>query len=884
MDQAKQPRFGQRKKPYFWIGACGFLAFSALALQQAPNPDPGRSLSYANLDWWLYPIETNAAKRLPAIDADLNAVAISSTGQIWVAGNGGLVIHSENSGRSWRRAGSDTVIEPSLSQFSIGVPTVQAAEPPKNPKADNPVQQSTIQQSPGSKDPYYSPPPAANQAEQKAFTPPAAPKEYASLPVEDYIGISMNAANDGSSVVMVQSRDANMYKTGDSGKTWSVVSFMEGRGVGPEDRQGLQFVFVGKKGQIKTSADGGKTWIQRTQGEQAEDLKSAAYRRSPAPWYYVTWLLWLLPIIPALVKLRERPSADPEAAKSIANVFVSDRPLRKGDVDAMDLGAVARGLARFLRNENTQAPLTIAINGEWGTGKSSLMNLLQAELVEAKFRPIWFNAWHHQSEDSLLAALLENVRLQAMPPWWSPEGIRLRFRIQVERGFRNLLPVLLALGVLAFCIGSFYSGSDVGFIAALSGVVGLLQGKDTGSAHTVGSVLTIVPSVLGVLYTLAKRLKAFAANPASLLVDSGGSVKELEDHAGFRQRFAIEFGEVTRAMGERSMIIFIDDLDRCRPDQVTQVLEAVNFLVSSGECYVILGIARPKVEKCVGLSFSQIAVEMAASGDTDAKDERSIRMLYARHYLDKLINIEVPLSAPTKDQALTMLTVEPRRQNDLTKANERLERFGKRLGLPLAAAIASLLFVFYTGQRFGNEVRTELTKQMKQPAPSSPSKPAAGPAQGNPPAPEVRAATIQPAYQSDWRSFDFSWFVLALPLAAFAWAFKLAVQAPPELQDSPEFTEAIALWAPVLNEALRTPRALKRFLNRVRFYSMRQPQDEKGQTKIPDCHLVALAAKQHCGDAANASLEKHEKRFGSLALSAEQKALFDQMSHGFQAN
>ena len=95
--------------------------------------------------------------------------------------------------------------------------------------------------------------------------------------------------------------------------------------------------------------------------------------------------------------------------------MVSDRALESASEDVLSFNAIALGLSRFLRNENTKPPLTIAITGEWGTGKSSLMNLLRADLRSYKFRPVWYNAWHHQKEEHILASLLENIILQAVP-------------------------------------------------------------------------------------------------------------------------------------------------------------------------------------------------------------------------------------------------------------------------------------------------------------------------------------------------------------------------------------------------------------------------------------------------------------------------------------
>ena len=48
---------------------------------------------------------------------------------------------------------------------------------------------------------------------------------------------------------------------------------------------------------------------------------------------------------------------------SIAEEGVSDRHLSWHDPDLLGFKAIARGLSRLLRNENTEPPLTIAVTG-----------------------------------------------------------------------------------------------------------------------------------------------------------------------------------------------------------------------------------------------------------------------------------------------------------------------------------------------------------------------------------------------------------------------------------------------------------------------------------------------------------------------------------------
>src|SRR6185312_9380309 len=87
----------------------------------------------------------------------------------------------------------------------------------------------------------------------------------------------------------------------------------------------------------------------------------------------------------------------------------------------------------FLHNRNTTGPLTLAVTGKWGSGKSSLMSLLKERLEASGFRPVWFNAWHHQQENQLFAALLESIQSEAVPTLASFPGLMFRQRLIRQR-------------------------------------------------------------------------------------------------------------------------------------------------------------------------------------------------------------------------------------------------------------------------------------------------------------------------------------------------------------------------------------------------------------------------------------------------------------------
>ena len=285
---------------------------------------------------------------------------------------------------------------------------------------------------------------------------------------------------------------------------------------------GLHGWIAGNDGLILSTADGGETWIHQTQGLEGT---GGMYFRFPAPWYFLS-LVGL-----GLVLLRRRVDpVDLTPEESVADVLVSDRALEQADGDVLAFNSIARGISRFLRNENTLPPLTIAIIGEWGTGKSSLMNLLRVDLRSYKFRPVWFNAWHHQKEEYILASLLENIKLQAVPRWWTSRGIVFRAKLLWIRGWRQWFPLVALLFLiyvmLIYRLGNM--GSDTTLAAFIKNVMASVT--DPATVPSTANILTLIPLLAGIVTFVTavwKGITAFGVKPASLLagVSRGMSIR-----------------------------------------------------------------------------------------------------------------------------------------------------------------------------------------------------------------------------------------------------------------------------------------------------------------------------------------------------------------------
>ena len=109
----------------------------------------------------------------------------------------------------------------------------------------------------------------------------------------------------------------------------------------------------------------------------ASDHPSDAQSWQELPHYIAPWWFFLgVPgfILAGFFNVWAWRLEPPPPEESITGAGTSDRPLTWRDPDARVLRPLARGLSRFLRNVNTEPPLTIAITGRWGSGKSSLMN------------------------------------------------------------------------------------------------------------------------------------------------------------------------------------------------------------------------------------------------------------------------------------------------------------------------------------------------------------------------------------------------------------------------------------------------------------------------------------------------------------------------------
>lgn len=232
---------------------------------------------------------------------------------------------------------------------------------------------------------------------------------------------------------------------------------------------------------------------------------------------------------------------------------VVDQPA-KAEEDRLNMHAYAEALTDFVKG--AAAPLTIALQGEWGSGKTSLMNALKASLVDAPDAPylgVWINTWQYalmsNPEEAILSILLGIIRQVSAMAAPDAEERRTLFRKLLRFG-----------GAVASDIVKKHTGVDV--------KAGLDEwnGKDETPAKS--------------------------------------GVEDLKDNLGGLVQRALE-----QAKGKRGFLFFIDDLDRIDPPVAVQILELLKNVFDLENCIFILAIDYGVVVKGLKPKFGAMTPE-----------------------------------------------------------------------------------------------------------------------------------------------------------------------------------------------------------------------------------------------------------------------------------
>ena len=134
---------------------------------------------------------------------------------------------------------------------------------------------------------------------------------------------------------------------------------------------------------------------------------------------------------------------------------------RLEEKDKFGISRYEYALTEFIKRADT--PLIIALQGEWGSGKTSLMNLLKYHLCDADgalYYSVWINTWQHSilsNPESSIIGILQSIIYQLGNALEDTE----------ENKKRKISPMLGKIGKIATIYalnmaGKFIGAGDVG--------------------------------------------------------------------------------------------------------------------------------------------------------------------------------------------------------------------------------------------------------------------------------------------------------------------------------------------------------------------------------------------------------------------------------------
>ncbi len=77
--------------------------------------------------------------------------------------------------------------------------------------------------------------------------------------------------------------------------------------------------------------------------------------------------------------------------------------------DLLGFKPYVKAIVDFLTNKNTNPPVTMSIEGEWGSGKSSFILQLEDKIEDKNGKIVHFNAWRHDKAEALWATFISDL-------------------------------------------------------------------------------------------------------------------------------------------------------------------------------------------------------------------------------------------------------------------------------------------------------------------------------------------------------------------------------------------------------------------------------------------------------------------------------------------
>ena len=361
----------------------------------------------------------------------------------------------------------------------------------------------------------------------------------------------------------------------------------------------------------------------------------------------------------------EQSSLSGTRLHTLAGGAHSDLPTEAEEKDWLGYKAYAQIIAQIIKDSRSEPPLSIAVIGPWGQGKSSLMRMVQRRVREEptskeqntrsataeeitrwaaqddqearpgklSFPTVWFNPWEYQSSEQIWSGMAHAIIHQLVEklPKLEQEKFWLRLHLhRIDRQairqrlyrdiFLRVLPFGLALLLALLLGGVMWANQQWGWGLLSIGTLGL-------------------PSLVGSLWTGVKQWRSGTEE----LYKEFLQPPDYNKHLGVYHEVNEDLGRVFSLLVDKAAVVFIDDLDRCSPDKVVEVIEAINLMMNAhfrSQCYFVIGMDAEMVAAALDVQYHGM------KGKFPGKEKNLGSVGW--YFLDKFI--QVPIVLPTMSE------------------------------------------------------------------------------------------------------------------------------------------------------------------------------------------------------------------------------------------
>jgi len=264
------------------------------------------------------------------------------------------------------------------------------------------------------------------------------------------------------------------------------------------------------------------------------------------------------------------------------------------NIDLLDFDYLVDVTMNIIQNDDL-TPSTIGIYGDWGSGKSSLMDMVMSELSKDKdVLCLKFNGWlfegYEDAKVALIGSILDEISKKKR---LSDKAKGVLKNLYDNTDFIKLSSKLAKYGIDFFLTGGVLTLTDITF-------------ETVKNALSSKGIEVEKKDIEGVL-------KAFKSKEVRK------SIKSFHD----------DFANLLKQTKIKRLVVFIDELDRCKHDTILDTLEAIRlFLFAKGTSFVI-GADERQIRYAVQMKYPDVEGNQIDIG---------------KEYLEKLI--QYPIRIP----------------------------------------------------------------------------------------------------------------------------------------------------------------------------------------------------------------------------------------------